>query len=273
MVFFCCWFVCWFAVFWVFFSALWAKLIDPEIDGQTYYMCRQANNIQTTRLKEMQYRKSTINMSKIFSALFLLLGDTRITLTVPKQFKLTVRKRWIMTQVNNLLTIRNTFFTIQLLSWKCLILFTGSTGRFLLLFTAQKPFLIIFSFVVGLKYMEKTNSIDSQNHRIIESQNNLSLKESINIIESNSWFHTEAPKDLTMYLTALSRCFLNSGSSGLCPPTTPRWRIFSCQPSWTYQFPLIQTLDVEHFHPLPLWAACCTTSQTCQWKNFPWHLI
>jgi len=51
----------------------------------------------------------------------------------------------------------------------------------------------------------------------IESLNNPSWKEPIRIIESNSWLHTGPPKNQTIYLRAVSRCFSNSSSSVLCP--------------------------------------------------------
>jgi len=59
----------------------------------------------------------------------------------------------------------------------------------------------------------------SYNHRLTESQNTLSWKGSVRITGSNSWLHTGWPKIQSLYLRALSKHSLNSGTRGCahCP--------------------------------------------------------
>jgi len=64
-------------------------------------------------------------------------------------------------------------------------------------------------------------------HRIIDSCNNPSWKGSVRITESNSWLHTGPPKNQSIWLRALSKCFLNCGSLG---PWPLPWK--ACSSAW-----------------------------------------
>lgn len=65
-----------------------------------------------------------------------------------------------------------------------------------------------------LENLKTEKCIDLNIHTYIESQNILSWNESIKIVESNSWLHVGPPKNQTVCLKAIPKCFLNS--SKLC---------------------------------------------------------
>jgi len=96
----------------------------------------------------------------------------------------------------------------------------------------------------------------------VEWQNIPSWKEPIRIMESNSWLHTGSPKNQTLCLRALSKCFFNYGSLGpwswraYSMPTTLSWKTFSWYPTWP-------SPDTASYHSLgPSWRTETEQMQT-----------